>query len=137
MVLARVFSEATLNYVLRYYQPYKFLISCFLCIVILNYHLYQEISFTNFFFSRIIEQNEFLICSKREHYCRLFRKVYFCTRPLTFIQISKSVLIIGTMHIYACDNNYGKCVNSKCLRVIMLLYASACILEFSKKRNII
>ena len=36
-----------------------------------------------------------------------------------------------------CANNYWKYVNSKCLLVIMLLNASAYILEFSRKRNII
>ena len=37
----------------------------------------------------------------------------------------------------ACANRYWKYVNSKCLRVIILLYASAYILEFSRKRNVI
>ena len=39
--------------------------------------------------------------------------------------------------MYACANNYWKCVNSKCLRGIVLLYASAYILESSRKRNVI
>ena len=36
-----------------------------------------------------------------------------------------------------CANNYWKSVSSKCLRVIMLLYASTYILEYSRKKNII
>ena len=47
------------------------------------------------------------------------------------------MLIIGNMHMCTCANNYWKCVNSKCLHVIMLLNALAYILEFSRKRNII
>ena len=39
--------------------------------------------------------------------------------------------------MFACANNYWKCVNSKCLLVIMLLNASEYSLEFSRKRNII
>ena len=36
-----------------------------------------------------------------------------------------------------CANNYWKSVSSKCLRVIMLLYASTYILGYSRKKNII
>ena len=81
--------------------------------------------------------NAFLICSNQEYYCRLFWKVCFCICPLSFFQTSKSVLIIEAMQICTFVYNYWKCVNSKSLRVIMLLYASAYILEFSRKRNII
>ena len=59
------------------------------------------------------------------------------TAPLSFIQISKSVLIIGIMHMCACTNSYWKYVNRKCLHVIKLLYALAYILESSRKKNII
>ena len=48
----------------------------------------------------------FLIYSNQEYYCRLFRQVCFCICPLSFIQTSKNVLIIGTMHMCACANNY-------------------------------
>ena len=88
------------------------------------------------FFSRITEKNALLIYINQEYYCRLFRKVCFCICPLSFIQTCKSVLFIGTMYMYACANNYWKCVSSKCLRVIMLLNTLAYILEFSRKRNI-
>ena len=37
----------------------------------------------------------------------------------------------------ACANNNWKCVNSECLRVIMILNALTYILEFSRKGNII
>ena len=82
------------------------------------------------FFSKIVEKNAFL-----KYYCHLFREVCFCMCPLIFIQTSKGVLIIGTMHMCVCANNYWKCVNSKCLRIIKPLYASAYILKFSRKRN--
>ena len=58
----------------------------------------------------------------------LFGKVCFCICPLSFIQISISVLIMGAMHICAFANNYSKCVKSK---------YSAYFLEFSRKRNTI
>ena len=76
-------------------------------------------------FLLIIEKNGFVIYSNQECYCRLFRKICFCIRPLSFIQPSKNVLIRGTMHMCACANNYRKSGNSKCLCVIMLLYASS------------
>ena len=104
--------------------------------MILNYRLYQETLFKNFFL-KDNRKNAFLIYSNQEYYCRLFRKVCFWIRPLSFIQTSKNVLIIETMHMCACANDCWKCVNSKCLRVIMLLYASAYILESSKKKNVI
>ena len=47
------------------------------------------------------------------------------------------MLITGIMHTCTCANNYWKWVNSKCLRVVMLLYPSAYILESSTKKNII
>ena len=105
--------------------------------MILNYRLYQETLFKNFFFSRIIEKNAFVIYSNKEYYCRLFRKVCFCICPSSFIQTSINVLIMGNMHMCACANNYCKCVNSKCLRVIMLLFASVYILQSSRRRNLI
>ena len=36
-----------------------------------------------------------------------------------------------------CANSYWKCVNGKCLPVIMLSNTSAFILEFSRKKNVI
>ena len=55
---------------------------------------------------------------------------------LTFIETSKIVLIIGTLRICACAKNYWKCVNNKCLRVLMLL--CFCIyFRVSLKQNII
>ena len=47
------------------------------------------------------------------------------------------MLIIGTMYMFVCSDNYWKRVNINCLPVIMLLNASAYILEFSRKINII
>ena len=44
---------------------------------------------------------------------------------LSFIQPSENVLIIGTMRMCACVNNYRKSSNSKCFCVIMTLYASS------------
>ena len=55
---------------------------------------------------------------------------------LRFIETSTIVLIIGTMRICTCANNYWKCVNNKCLRVLILL--CFCIyFTVSLKENII
>ena len=61
-----------------------------------------------------------LIYIHQEYFCRLLRKVCFCICPLSFIQISKNVLIKGTMRMWTYANNHKKCVN-KCMRVLMLL----------------
>ena len=63
---------------------------------------------------------------KKQCFSRFFRVYMICGNPF-----------IGNMHMCACANSYWKCANSKCLRVIMLLYALAYILVFSRKRNII
>ena len=57
--------------------------------------------------------------------------------PLSLIETSNNLLIIGIMHMCTFANNYSNCVNSKCFRVIMLLVAAAYILEYSRKRNVI
>ena len=89
--------------------------------MILNHRLYQE-TFKNFFL--------------RDHR----KKRVFNIRYLRILLPSfseKMCLITGTMHSCACANSYWKCVKSKCLRVGMLLYASAYILQYSTKKNII
>ena len=107
--------------VLLTFQIFDFFFSLYM---ILNYWLYQETSLQNFF-PKDNYKKALLIYSNQEYYCRLFWKVCFCICPLNFIQTSKSVLIIGTMHMSTCANNYWKCVNSNVLHVIMLLYTSA------------
>ena len=67
--------------------------------------------------------------SNKEYYCRLFSESLFLHMSFKFHSN------IGTMHMCAPANTYSKFVNSKCLRVIMLLYASAYITEFSRKKN--
>ena len=113
---------------LRYYWLFKFSISCFLWIKILNSRLYLETSFKDFSFLKDNKRNALLIYSNQEYCCRLLRKVCSCIRPLSFIQTSKNVLIIETMRMCVHARNYWKCVNSK--RLCIELYH-----DKSKKRK--
>ena len=81
--------------------------------MVLNYRLYQEISFKNCILKDNWKKNMFLVYSNQE-YLLSFSESLFLHTSLKF-------------HLYLLATD--ACVCNKCLHVIMLLYASAYVLE--------
>ena len=115
-------------FVLKVLLTLQFVNILFFCIMILTYQLYQKTSFKIFFCSRIIEKERVFNIRLPRILLPSFLESLFLHVSFKFHSNIWKRVIIGTMLICACANNYWKSVNGKYL---------AYILEYSKKRNII